>query len=403
MLLGRRTSCQGRVRCALLAIAAIAAIATPSWGQPSAAADDSPAGGNSAAAAPADDEILAEIHAGWERRRAAIQAVEVLMEGTATRPTGSVSLDAPKFMTPPEIHDKPFPHEDYTYPVKVRLLVDFETNRIRTDRHDQIFYMDALQFRPTHEIWMYDGEHVQQLSPREGNTGMGYVPSDYQPELTYGKPPETSLYLTFDYEAVFLACGRLPVGSRASFDRFTQPEEPKAIEVHGRESYGGRDCILVRTASADFAKELVNEYWVDVERDAAVLRARLHRFGRLGEEMEIEYEAGDAGWMPVRIVSSSFGVSDPPRVKLSEELRVTSLVVDPPLDDAEFHVETEPGMIVRDRATGETHVYHGPDELQDVKEHYRESCWRRRRPRRRPGVDHHKGWQPRYRASGSGL
>ena len=373
------------LRSAIAMIASIVVLAPQVWAQPAESGDDPPPQArfevevlpaeveerSSEPIVRPDEEVLAEIFAGWERRRAAMQAIEVVLEGTVTLPAGIKTLQIGQMM-PSEWRDRPFPLEDYTYSIELRLLFDFRTNRMRTERRDQTFQTDTVQFKLRHEFWLYDGKDVQHIRPREGNTGMGYVPSEYQTEFRYGEPRHLAFILDYSYEPVFLACGRLPRfgGGSSGFTRFTAPLQPEIFHVHGAAEHDGRECVVLRTASFDPQRETFYEFWVDVEREAAIVRARLHRQGTVRDELDIEYADGETDWMPVRVTRTS--MADATQLSLREDLRVTSLVADPPLRDGDFHAEPEPGMAVRNSATGERYVYLGNGEKVDVKEHYRQ-------------------------------
>ncbi len=110
----------------------------------------------------------------------------------------------------------------------------------------------------------------------------------------------------------------------------------------------GRRCLVLRDEPLDLLDErpTFDEFWVDCERDSAVLRKKMWSAGRLCSDDEISYRATAQGWLVSDWKSTFFS----PKGGTFELLRMraTEVVPEPPVEDGDFRVAIEPGMIVRE-------------------------------------------------------
>lgn len=315
--------------------------------------------------------VLDRIFADWERRRDAMDAVEYHLEGTELVPRGRYTADVVAEGALSEGTTEQVPPEGRVFELERRYVFDFTGNRIRTERRGYGFHVNDVVFFPTYLIDLFDGENVQHLAPRSENSSPEYTPPEYQPEFIYRETKHLNFLLDFDQEPFYLAHGRPPVFgvSLSGFNRFSLPLNREMFRWHAEASMDGRACTVLRTINApDGPGEIYYEYWVDLGRASAVLRCIWFKNGWV-EQLDIDQQETAHGWLPAgyrRTTTSSTGV-----LRTSYELDVTAIVADPPLSDNLFHAEPEPGMVVRDTASGERYVYEGRGEPRvDVREHY---------------------------------
>lgn len=318
----------------------------------------------------AHQEVMDQIFSDWRSRRTAMDAVEYRLEGSELFPMG-IKSQSVGFLIPSE-YEGAIPPEDVTFPLESRYVFDFARNRIRWERHYQAFFTDTVQFYPAFEIHLFDGERAQQLDPREENTSDAYTPPEYQPELHNLESRHLDFLLDFEQEAFYLAHGRPPVfdSPEPGFHRFTSPIHRDVFRWHGESSIEGRKCTVLRTTNARDSGEIFFDYWVDLERESAVVRCVRNANGNL-EQLDVDFQQTPHGWLPARFVRSSS--SRDGTLTRHYEFIVRDIIANPQLADALFHVEPEPGMVVKDHATNERFVYRGSDEGNiDVRQHHME-------------------------------
>jgi hypothetical protein len=146
---------------------------------------------------------------------------------------------------------------------------------------------------------------------------------------------------------VLFACGLLWVPRQGA--DIGQRLDPDDFRVHGRAIHDGRKCVVLRTFPlTSVAFKPFEEYWVDPDRDSAIVRYAYYmdtgQKPKIQWDIDISYQQTAHGWLPLRWKLQSFGG----RTGLDGVFRrnVDTIVVDPPLDDSTFQLQPEPGMIV---------------------------------------------------------
>lgn len=314
--------------------------------------------------------VLDRIFADWERRREAMDAVEYRLKGTEMFPRGSYTDDVKSVgMLPPDTQQ--FPPEDRTFELQQRFVFDFAGNRMRVERRGITFFLDEAVFYPSFSINLCDSENLQCITPHEENTSPQHTPQQYQTEFRYVKPSRFGMYFMDPvYEPFFLAHGRPPLfhvnpppeTSRTGFQRFTRPIERDIFRWHADAAIDGRHCTVLRTINRPRdSGENYYEYWVDLERDSAVLRY-VFNTGTLVRQFDVEHQETPHGWLPARLRwTVSWELEGETRLDRYYDVAVTEIIADPPLTDVMFHATPEPGMVVSDdRTDEERYIYGGP-------------------------------------------
>src|SRR5262249_17123683 len=90
------------------------------------------------------------------------------------------------------------------------------------------------------------------------------------------------------------------------------------------------------------------EYWVDPDRDSAIVRYAYYmdtgQKPKTQSDIEISYQQTAHGWLPLRWKLQAFG--GPTGLDVVFRRNLDTSTVDPPVDDSMFKLQPEPGMIV---------------------------------------------------------
>jgi hypothetical protein len=106
----------------------------------------------------------------------------------------------------------------------------------------------------------------------------------------------------------------------------------------------GRPCLVVRTEPLAGGQEpLLDEYWVDADRDGAVARYVQFSGSNPWERLDVEWKRTDAGWWPDRW-TLTWTVDG--KVRRVYKMRVERFEANPAVADRDFTIPAKPGMKV---------------------------------------------------------
>ncbi|MDQ3333321.1 MAG: hypothetical protein M3552_22195 [Planctomycetota bacterium] len=294
--------------------------------------------GQTAASDPGEPAVLERIVADWQSRQSRLDAVEYRLEGKATVPAGAMNGEKELYLNPPES----LPPDDYEYPKAIRLVVDFAGNRARIeiDRHE--FGGPAPEFFPTHRTRVFDGREFWDYTPLDRNPALQkfQMPVEMQPL----KPEFAGLFFDRPEQLLMMAHG-IPFGPGA----YTPPlrlrakiDPAKYRVMDSVTDDDGRVCTVLRIAISDSS---YREFWVDPERQSAVVRLLNYSKDILNEDSRIEYRQTEHGWLPQALSHDRYSRADG-ELRHSEELRVVELIANPPLSDDLFRLQPPAGTVV---------------------------------------------------------
>ncbi|MCX7428747.1 MAG: hypothetical protein NTW96_24365 [Planctomycetia bacterium] len=292
------------------------------------------------------DQIMAD----WKTRRAMVDTIRYVGKGTITVPKGAFNRDLPED-TPEGVNA---PAEDYTYPVEFDWLIDFKNGHMHRKWKRQVFYVSKRQFIPDVTIEAFDGQVRRRWEPRSENASETYVPSVAQAEIT------DNLYTVVRSEdkGIFFAHGYFPLpGDRHKGPLFQWPVDSADFAIVGESEHDGRRCVILRTAATPDDPKSYQEFWVDPDRDSAVVRWATMRVGAAVESMELKYGLVKGRWLPREMHFNLFwgGAPDVPINALKLEL--VEVLPDLPVRLEDFQIKPEPGMLVEDMQTGEQYRF----------------------------------------------
>ncbi|MCL6504523.1 MAG: hypothetical protein K6T86_17725, partial [Pirellulales bacterium] len=137
---------------------------------------------------------------------------------------------------------------------------------------------------------------------------------------------------------ILLAHGVLSYGHRRGPpEQFRLRIDPALYSVHAFAEHAGRPCVVLRTPSLHTHDESFSELWVDVDRDAAIVREVYYARGEPYSTTSIEYGPFEGTWMPTAL---KYGQG----VHRALELQVAELRLNIDLDPQLFQVRVPAGM-----------------------------------------------------------
>ncbi|MEZ6058849.1 MAG: hypothetical protein R3C19_00645 [Planctomycetaceae bacterium] len=292
-----------------------------------------------------DQRVMREVFDAWNQRQQIANRVYYELDCRTVIPKGAYSeamgLD-------PETD--PDPVEDTVLKFTRRLYLDFDNGKSRSEKEGDDL-IEGMR-RTACEIALCDGEHIQAYQPREKyeNPAAPGIPAV---ELMNHTPDGQFRAFFFDpvLYPIFCAHGIVqddkhqiaPLPSLRHAIQESYFHYDRAVSVNGQE--------LVVVRSVDHPSQLTSEYWVDMARDAAIVRMlHLDSSGDIYKEVDIDYEDSDRGWFPS-------GWTDSRGAQGSvETVKVANLEFNPDFSGIEFHIEPTPGMIYRNEGSPEAMV-----------------------------------------------
>jgi hypothetical protein len=302
------------------------------------------------ATACADDEILARIKGDFDARYARFGRVRYEIEGSSTATKGTVSA----LMG----YKDPMPAQDVSWPERRLYVADFASARFRKEERGYVFALEKGVLTNVGQFNVFDGKRHATFDPRELNTSPVRKPGPMQPDVYLENRKEAwSVFGCPDYPILF-AHGIVPPTS-GKVDLLALRDDAcwRWITQTGTGEIGGRNCVILHYRNPNDLGRVYNEYWVDLERESAVVRWTSYSSG-IGARptLEIQYRQTEHGWLPERwlmIVGA-----DSAEHRFIDELRVVAFDPEPIVDSKTFSTQPEPGMIVRTFSPGPRGIPH---------------------------------------------
>lgn len=306
-----------------------------------------------ASALPGDDQLgndkaLDEIVASWRLRQNRIRCVEYVASGTHKIPRGAYNTLAEDLGSLGKRGN--VPSEDKEVPMNFTLLLDFDQGRHRRKITLPSFAIDTGKITTMHTTDAFNGSLLKEYTPREENVERG--PS--QPDLTIVSGDIRSSFHCSAIFPIFFGHGRIVTAGSDSikYGRLRSEIDAKRLFVHGYGVQEETKCTVLRTRTT---KTQVNtefeEYWVDREKECAVVRYVEYVNEKRNVDMEIHYrdlivEGVHYGWFPDNWRWSAFVRG---QILYTEDLRVDRVMVNLPINDEDFDLNVmKTGMIVEE-------------------------------------------------------
>jgi hypothetical protein len=288
------------------------------------------------------ERILAD----WQKRQEQIKRIKYTISGEWITPKGS-------WTGTPGSRPGVDPPADIVQPQRFVVILDLEKRRLREESAERVFAYGAQEMQDRACTYTYDGKDLWRLYPRPGvNPHMRETDPDL--EIGRGAPSKTMLMgcqatcgpaVLFGSGLIWLVKGGADYGQVLDADDF---------RVHGHAIYEGRPCTILRTfPMTPTVSKPFDEFWVDTSRQSAIVRYVFYKnFGKdniLDSETNITYQQTAHGWLPLRWKDVFYGLNGPGPINRRQ---VDEVIVDPPLSDADFQLQPQPGMIVSEFEMG---------------------------------------------------
>jgi hypothetical protein len=101
----------------------------------------------------------------------------------------------------------------------------------------------------------------------------------------------------------------------------------------------------LRTQAKKTGAKSYTEFWVDKSRDSAILRNSYVMNGLPREEFDISYVKTTQAWMPDKWTYVARNLLNKGSIQRVETASVTSMTVEPALEDGDFDIEIQPRML----------------------------------------------------------
>jgi hypothetical protein len=299
-----------------------------------------------------DDDVVKQVLAAWQKRRQAIKTVAYKVEGVETYVKGSMTENSPE--AHPRLR-KDFPPKDVSFPKRMAYAFEFSTGKVRKEQRDHILNISLGAFVPKTQYILFDGKTTKIHTPRAENTSELYTPSEAQPDL-WVYPTGTHFVLDQNDYPILFAHGYPHFYNRAidPVGYFERPLQPSVLRFHQRGAIGDRACVIVRSVQEAGKYGLFDEFWVDLERDGAILRWQAYSRGRVYIRHEIRYRQAERHWLPESWQFDLDALDDGRnQFTTGERMKVTAVQIAPGFSSSLLTVPLKQGMVVRDAYTSE--------------------------------------------------
>jgi hypothetical protein len=297
------------------------------------------------------DERLERVLEAWRQRQHSLKSVRYTVSGTTVLPKGSFTDPATGRPLP-----RPEPPEDVTQPEGYKLLLDFAGKRYRLDLTKQVYSSAYGRLGPRASTTVYDGKDAFTLRPRGGNSDAAIPWTSSDCDVMIGRNrdrggPVLSGTIAAELGPLLFAHGLVTEGMQQP--DFDMKLEAKDFFVHGQGMHEGRPCLVLRTFPHEtFTETSYEEYWVDVERDAAIVRDSGYRNEKAFWDRQVTWQPTPHGWMPQRWICTAWAPNG--RIRNVSRMEVVDFEADPAVTGDDFHVAIEPGMHVKETVIGKT-------------------------------------------------
>ncbi len=289
------------------------------------------------------DPRLAKVLADWQKRQNAFRSVRYEARGDHKVLKGAYNALPHHRIVLGQRRDESMPAQDYVGSASLRLFLDFEKGRHRSKIQGSNYHLNTGMFYPWEKEDTFDGSVAEGAMPRQKNP----IHGSKQPEFRVVSGNMKFQEFRTDFFPIFFGHGRIyTVFEPILPGKLRNKPDPDYLYVHGTGVQDKRTCLVVRTQTLRSGTTSFDEYWVDVERESAILRYVSYSGNKPSRDITIHYRKSSAGWLPERWRLQIFGGGS---LLYSDDMHVEKVDLDPAIDDGDFKMEIKPGMIVEER------------------------------------------------------
>lgn len=290
------------------------------------------------------DPRLAQVLADWQKRQNAFRSVRYEVRGERRILKGAYNANEWVYSQVPGLRrDQPIPSQDLAGTLSLTLLLDFEKGRHRCKIQEPIYHAKSGEFSSREREDTFDGSVAKGIAPREKNPGLGKT----QPDSWIVSGNMKNGEFNANYYPIFFGHGRIhTVFEPIIPGQLRNKPDPDYLYVHGTGVHVGRTCLIVRTQTLKSATTSFDEYWVDTDRESAILRYVSYCDAKPRDDITIQYRKTSGSWLPERWRAPFYNGND---LLFTDNIHVEKLDLDPAVGDSDFQVEIKPEMIVEER------------------------------------------------------
>jgi hypothetical protein len=292
------------------------------------------------------DDRLDRVLAAWQQRQHALQGVRYTVTGTDVRAKGSITDHMGEPLPQPE------PPEDVSQPQEFKLLLDFTEKRFRLELTQQMYMSSFKQLGPRASTTVFDSKELFTLRPRSANSNASVPWGGF--DVMIGRnmnAAKGTLAGTITASLGPLLCAHGLVPGLTRQPDFDMKLEAKDFYVHGQGVQDGTPCVVVRTIPHEtFYDTTFDEYWVDLERDGAIVRNTVYRNEKPLTDVGISWQPAAHGWVPLHWTGTLWNYSG--HILNVSRMEVVDFEADPAVTAADFRVAIEPGMDILETTIG---------------------------------------------------
>lgn len=293
------------------------------------------------ATAQTPDPRVTKIVEEWMTRQAKFDAIRYAVLGQTTYVKGSWVDESGRSYSPPK------PSRDFVGKLRWDALFDFRSHRYRWEVDNEELLPDAQGLERVLRVRICDGRVYQGLRkwlPGTWKDDEPITPANL--DMTIVRGNLKSLVFEGGSLPLFHAHGIVPTSEDELYaGHLRRKIDPAQFYVHGKGVHGGRPCLVLRTEVLRPSSKAFHEFWVDLARQAAIVRYAYWHGGEVDNNYDVRYDNGPDGWMPTSWTYTSFLGR---RTHTVGKFEVATRLVAPPLQDEDFHLEVRPGMRVRE-------------------------------------------------------
>jgi hypothetical protein len=283
--------------------------------------------------AQAEAVTVGDIIARWQARMDAMQSLSCSIAYETLVPKGILSSGFED--------GREFPPEDWTYPTRNEMWMDLELRRARLEVRGQVIHADLGRLVPQNEVRLFDGENFQKFTPKEDYASQREAKVWVELQ-EFGE--NAGAFLDYGVIPLLYACAFLPAKDQSvSVTSAKAPPESGLFRITGTED----GHVILRTGNLrSRGRPSYYELWVDMERDAAIVRYVGHRSGYQWKTIDFAYdELQPAPWIPSGWNESRYKSDG--RLSNSRTASVVSVQLNPGLEGVDFQMSAKPGMFVQ--------------------------------------------------------
>ena len=279
---------------------------------------------------------------GWGKRLDLLPVIRYQLEGTRTWTKGSLNDHAKNI--PIELAGLDMPAEDVIAKFERTVLFDFSRNRYRIDWDEPDYDMETRSLFRIRCNYAFDGRDLYSRILENTTPGMGIGKAKKHVDVIVSHGLLPMGIFTINYMPLFVAHGIISYGeNRPLAGQLIARPRLKDFLYHGTAVHKGRTCTLFRTVRS--ADENGSELWVDLEREAAVVKAIRSPGPHPTSQLEINYALTPDGWLPTDWTREQF---DNGVLTFAERVRVEKVEPRPAVSDDDYRIKLTPGLYVRD-------------------------------------------------------